>query len=49
VPIDAQIALLQALISGKFDAIALRDIPAAEQTLYDELAALEKQDKPHAR
>lgn len=49
VPIDAQIALLQALISGKFDAIALRDIPATEQTLYDELAALEKQDKPHAR
>jgi F-type H+-transporting ATPase subunit alpha len=49
VPVDAQIALLQALLSGKFDAIALRDIPAAEQTLYDELAALEKQDKPHAR
>lgn len=34
VPVDKQIALLQALTDGKFDAVALADMPAAEQALY---------------
>lgn len=35
VPVDKQIALLQALTDGQFDAVALADMPAAEQALYD--------------
>jgi F-type H+-transporting ATPase subunit alpha len=37
VPIDAQIALLQALGEGKFDQVALADMRKAEQNLYKEL------------
>ncbi len=41
VPIDAQIALLQALVEGHFDEVPLDDMSAAEQALYAKLA-LEK-------
>ncbi len=41
VPIDAQIALLQALVEGHFDEVPLEDMDAAEQALYAKLA-LEK-------
>lgn len=45
VPIDAQIALLQALVEGKFDDVPLEKMRAAEQALYDELNA----SKSHER
>ncbi|WP_371195939.1 alternate F1F0 ATPase, F1 subunit alpha [Glaciecola sp. SC05] len=39
VPIDAQIALLQALGDGKFDQVPLADMGLAEQSLYSALNA----------
>jgi F-type H+-transporting ATPase subunit alpha len=44
VPVDMQIALLQALTEGKFDEVALADMPAAEQALYDTLTQSESND-----
>lgn len=39
VPIDGQIALLQALVNGEFDEVPLEDMRQAEQDLYTKLSA----------